>query len=344
MKKLSGKRTVLIGLCTGVLIVVVCMVVIVYSAWQNPVNAFLKNALASNEQQQASAAFKQNSGAMQTAVADNSEEQQAQKLSQSHIINILLLGIDSNDERQAKDMGWRSDMVMLCTLNTEKNTIALTTIPRDTRTYVYHVDKDGNPTKKGLDKINAAYSYGGGPEKYGPKNAMLAVSDFLSDATGSDIQIQYYISTDMQSIPKLADSFGGVPVQLDVDFPDLGKKGDKVVLTSTNVSLFLENRYDVGGDIARARHHEEFLLGLMKIFKAKGGAEYITAFLGYAAQYARTNLNFEQDVALASLIDKCNTGSVDYRTIGGESKYIDGISYYLPDTEDVKGRIDYLMK
>ena len=132
-------------------------------------------------------------------------------------------------------------------------------------------------------------------------------------------------------------------MQLDVDFPDLGKKGDTVVLTSQNVNLFLQNRYDVGGDIARARHHEEFLLSLIKVFKAKGGVQYVTAFLGYATQYARTNLNFEQDVALASLLDKCNTGSVDYRAIGGESKYINGISYFLPDVEDVKNRINGLM-
>lgn len=340
MNKLFRKRTMLISLCSGLLIIAVCLVAVVYNAWQNPINAFLKDALASNEQQ-VNAAFEQKPNAAKTA--DSLEKNQAEKLSQSHIINILLLGIDSNDTRQERNMGWRSDMVMLCTINAEKNTIALTTIPRDTRTYVYHVDKDGKPIKKGLDKINAAYSYGGGPEKYGPQNAMLAVSDFLSVATGRDIKIQYYISTDLQSIPKLADSFGGVPVQLDVDFPDLGKKGDTVVLTSQNVNLFLQNRHDVGGDIARARHHEEFLISLMKVFKAKGGVEYVTAFLGYALQYARTNLSFEQDVALASLLDTCSAGSVDYRAISGESQYINGISYFLPDMEDVKSRINGLL-
>ncbi|MEI6101575.1 MAG: hypothetical protein WCP73_07030, partial [Eubacteriales bacterium] len=126
MKKLSGKRTMLISICSGLLIIAVCLIAIVYNAWQNPINAFLKDALSSSKQQ-ANAAFEQNPRAVQTA--DDTEEQQVQMRSQSHIINILLLGIDSNDIRQEEKMGWRSDMMMMCTLNADKNTIALTTIP-----------------------------------------------------------------------------------------------------------------------------------------------------------------------------------------------------------------------
>lgn len=337
MKKGSVKKTLLVT-CTGLLIVVFCLVVIVYSAWQNPVNAFLKSALSSPGASQASAAFNQNA-----PEPTNRSGGEAQKPSQPQIVNILLLGIDSSEEREAENMGWRSDMVMLCTINAQKNTVALTTIPRDTRTYVYHVDKEGNPTKKGLDKINAAYSYGGGPEKFGPENAMRAVSDLLTQACGREIPIQYYISTDLDSISKLADSFGGVPVELDVNFPELGKKGDTVLLNGSNVDEFLQNRYDVGGDSARAKHHAEFLLALMKKFKSSAGMDSLTVLLGYAARYARTNLTFEQNVALASLLDKCNVGSVDYRPIGGDSKYIDGISYYLPDLEDVRDRINGLL-
>ncbi len=337
MKKGSAKKTLLIGMCAGLLVVVVGVVVIAYGAWNNPVNVFLKDALSSGTST-AVAAVTQNAGQSKpkATTAQEANTEQAQ------IVNILLLGIDSNQKREEENMGWRSDMVMLCTFNPQKDSVALTTIPRDTRTTVYHVDKEGNPTKKGLDKINAAYSYGGGPDKFGPENAMRAVSDLLTQAAGRDITVQYYISTDMDSIAKLTDSFGGVKVELDVDFPGLGKKGDTVLLTGSNVNKFLQNRYDVGGDLARARHHAQFLQSLMKKFKANGGVDSLTALLGYAAQYARTNLNFEQDVALVSLLSKCNVGSVDYRAIGGESKYIGGISYYLPDLQDVRSRINAL--
>lgn len=338
MKKVMVKKTLLVSF-TGLLIIVVCLVLVIYSAWQNPMNAFLKDAFSSGNP--ANAAFKQNTTG---ALASTDPGSETQKSAEPQIVNILLLGIDSSTERETENMGWRSDMMMLCTLNSQKNSIALTTIPRDTRTYVYHVDKDGNPIKKGLDKINAAYSYGGGPDKYGPQNAMRAVNDFLTGACGREVAIQYYISTDLDSISKLADSFGGVPVQLDVDFPDLGKKGSTVLLNSSNVNQFLQNRYDVGGDIARARHHEEFLLSLMQKFKANQGVDSLTALLSYAARYARTNLTFAQEVSLTSLLDKCNAGAVDYRPIGGDSQYISGISYYLPDLEDVRNRMNALLQ
>ena len=235
-------------------------------------------------------------------------------------------------------------MVMLCTMDIRNNSISLTTIPRDTQAEVYHVDENGNVTKKELTKINHAYSYGGGPDGYGAQNAKLAVGDYLSSSAGINIPIQYYVSIDLENVPKLADAFGGIPVQLDVDFPELGKKGETVVIDSDNVHEFLQNRYDVGGDIARARHHEEFLLALMKEFKTQGGVKSVTGVMSFAMQYTRTDLSFQQVVALASILDKCNLGDLDYKVINGEFQYIDGICYYLSDTQDVKNRMLALMQ
>ena len=347
---MSGKKTIVWVISAGIITIAFCFGFIVYSAWQNPMAAFMKDALSSNDQTVSSIEAPPNQTKSGTNASDSGQAAAAEtgqpsgEFDNANVINILLLGIDSNDSRESRNMGWRSDMVMLCTMNTKTNTIALTTIPRDTRTYVYHVDKDGNPTQKGLDKINAAYSYGGGPDKYGAQNAMRAVSDFLSGESGKKIPIQYYISTDLQNIPKLADAFGGVQVTLDVDFPDLGSKGDEVELNGKNVNLFLQNRHDVGGDIARARHHEEFIVSLMKEFKAKGGVKYVTALMGYALQYSKTNLNFQQEVALASILEKSDVGGLDYKAVGGESEYIDGISYYLPDAQDVKNRMNMIMQ
>ncbi|MPN61721.1 hypothetical protein SDC9_209463 [bioreactor metagenome] len=140
-------------------------------------------------------------------------------------------------------------------------------------------------------------------------------------------------------MPGLADALGGVPVTLDADFPLLGSKGEQVVLDSTSVNYFLRNRYDVGGDLVRARHHEEFLLSLLRQIKEKGGARYLTALFGYSVRYTRTNLNFSQMVALASLLDKCDLNELDYRVIAGDYQTIGGVCYYLSDADDVKNRL-----
>lgn len=345
MKKISKKRMTFYIVSAALITVAVVFAAVIYSAWQNPAGVFLKEALSSsNNEIPAVPAQTQDTEKMAGDSAVMAEDTEQKEFPNENIVNILLLGIDSNESREERNMGWRSDMVMLCTMDIQNNSISLTTIPRDTQTNVYHVDEDGNPTHNELTKINHAYSYGGGPDQYGAQNAMLAVGDYLSASAGSDIPIHYYISIDLENIPKLTDAFGGIPVQMDVDFPDLGRKGETVIINSENVRQFLQNRSDVGGDLARARHHEEFLLAMMREFKNKGGVKSVTGLMSFAMQYIRTDLSFQQIVALASILDKCDLSDLDYKVIDGEYQYIDGICYYLSDTQDVKNRMNALMR
>lgn len=91
------------------------------------------------------------------------------------IYNILLLGIDSNAEREAQRKGYRSDVMMLCSINFDQNTMHLTSVPRDMWVDVpREIDDAGNVIKSSSQRINTAYSYGGGPDKDGEKYAMKA--------------------------------------------------------------------------------------------------------------------------------------------------------------------------
>lgn len=348
MKKTLKIRLIIYIVSASFLTAAAVFALSVYSAWRNPAGVFIEEALATANDDEAAETqqAKEMQGAESIAPDQKTEDQkiECEEFASEKVVNIVLLGIDSNQSTVERNKGWRSDMVMLCTVNMQNNSIALTTIPRDTQTSVYHVDKDGNATQKELTKINHAYSYGGGPDKYGAQNAMLAVGDFLSESTGMNIPIQYYISIDLENVPKLADAFGGIPVELDVNFPELGKKGDTVVINSTNVYQYLRNRYDVGGDLARARHHEEFLLSMMKEFKDKGGVRSVTGLVSYAMQYTRTDLSFQQVIALSSILDQSDLGNLDYKVIDGEYQYIDGICYYLSDAQDVKNRMNALMR
>ena len=64
------------------------------------------------------------------------------------VVNILLIGQDARDG----ESGQRSDSMILLSVNTKKNTVAMTSIMRDT-----YVEIPGY----GGDRINAAYAYGG---------------------------------------------------------------------------------------------------------------------------------------------------------------------------------------
>ena len=215
-----------------------------------------------------------------------------------NVINILLLGIDWDETRT--DMGWRSDMNMLCTVDFTQNTIALTSIPRDTRTKVYTLNKTtGEVKSSGLDKINAAYSYGGGPEKFGAQNAMRCIGEFLSVKGKYSVPIDYYISIDLEGIPKLASALGGVTVTLDVDFPGLGKNGDTVELDESNSRKYLENRKQVGGELVRISHEQQYLMAVAHKIKEKGAVEAAPSLYASLMQFMHTNLTLEQIIALS---------------------------------------------
>lgn len=235
-------------------------------------------------------------------------------------------------------------MIILCTVNLNKRSIALTSIPRDTQTYIYHIDENGNATKIQMTKLNSGYSYGLGPEKYGAQNEMQAVHDFLSNASGMEIPVNYYISVDLDNAPKLADAMGGVPVILDVNFPELGKKGETVIISSSNADNFLRNRYDVGGDTVRGHHHEQFLISLAQQIKKKGAVNSAASLFVLITQYVRTNLNVTQVVALASVLDKFDLESVDYKIIDGYYKYINELDFYIANKDDVRNRMEALMQ
>ncbi len=81
-------------------------------------------------------------------------------------VAVTLLGIDSNEEREEKDMGSRSDVMVVCVVDLAAPSCTILTIPRDTRTKIHKLNSAGEVKSTRTDKINAAYAYGGGnPEK-----------------------------------------------------------------------------------------------------------------------------------------------------------------------------------
>ena len=318
---------------------------VLYTAWKSPAKTFVGDKVSGRDGIMIAENIPE-IGAQPEAAAEStaSETPGAKAFENENIVNLLLLGIDSDSEREKKKMGWRSDMVMLCTLNFEENSVAMTSIPRDTRTKVYYVDESGEATQKEMTKINHAYAYGGGPDQYGAQNAMVAVEDFLSNASDAETPVNYYVSIDLQNLPALADDLGGIPVTLDMDFPGIGNKGESILLNSQNAALFLQNRYDVGGDIQRARHHEQFLASMIQEIKAKGAVNSAAALFSLATKYVKTNLSLQQVIALASILDGCDIGSIDYEVIDGEYEIIDDLSYFIADRKSVRKRVENIMQ
>lgn len=248
------------------------------------------------------------------------------------LVNILLLGVDKDSNR--REVG-RSDMIMLVALDLANKTIDCLTIPRDTHAAVYHIDEDGNIESEVYEKLNHAYAYGLGPNKYSAENAMLCVSKFLSMGGELYVPIDYYVSIDLDGLSNLADVFGGVEVTLDQDVPAVGSKGETVNLQGVTVRHYLENRHDMDeGEVTRQKHEQTFLKALLREIQEVGAARNAGELYGIFTKFVRTNLSIQQVMEYAKVLDDVSLEDIQFDRISGEGTTSDGVWYLEPDMEE----------
>ena len=106
------------------------------------------------------------------------------------LINILLLGTDERVE----GVRGRADVIIAVTINTERKTITLTSILRDTYLKLAGTDSYG--------KINSAYALGG----------VSAVQNTIYDYFG--LEFDNYVRVNFGSFEKVIDAIGGIDMEL----------------------------------------------------------------------------------------------------------------------------------
>jgi len=254
-----------------------------------------------------------------------------------NIVNILLMGVDSDADRVKNQQGWRSDMLMLVTLDKNTNKITCTSVPRDTRAKVYKLDGDGKIKSEVTEKINHAYAYGGGPTKFSAENAMRCTAELLACDGLINVPIDYYLSIDLDGVPKLANEMGGVEVTLDQNVPEVGKKGETVTLKGETTRKFLQNRYDMDdGETARQRHEQQFIKSLARSIKEMGAAEAAPQLYDTFMKYMRTNMSVDDAVDLAKVLDDTSIDEMQFNVwTEGAPEVIDGVWYYRASQDEI---------
>lgn len=305
------KKFVLIGIIS-----MICLLVIIglmasskYETMKNPHNAFRKDL---NKQEE--------------STDDSNKEVSSQK----NIINILLLGVDSTEKREAENMGYRSDALMLVSMNLDTKKVKLISVPRDSYTEI--------PGKKDKDKINHAMAFGGGPKKKGNQYAMEAVETLL------DININYYLTMDLDAIQNMVDVIGGVTIDVEKDMY-IGenliiKKGIKK-LSGKDALIYLSNRNAPTGDFARIHQQQKFMIALLKEIKNTARfSDIIPLYLSFQNRVF-TNLNMDQmGSVILFLKDLDPINHIETFTLKGENMIIDGIYYLKVD----RNYIDEILK
>ena len=241
-------------------------------------------------------------------------------------IAVTLLGIDSNEDREEKNMGSRSDVIVVCVIDVETPSCALLTIPRDTRVKIRKLDKSGNVKSTRTDKINAAYAYGGGDPANSCENALSAINGLLGT------ELYYYAAMDMDAIGPLVQAVGGITLTLPADIDGVGKEGETVTLNPDTAYTYVRKRKGVqgGSDLARTARQQVFFKALAQRIKELGVSS-VPAVWNAMSGRVTTNLTLSQMAALAGVLSKLDTNAIGTYTVPGKGKTIDGTSFYIAD-------------
>ncbi|MEK3857184.1 polyisoprenyl-teichoic acid--peptidoglycan teichoic acid transferase TagU [Cytobacillus sp. FSL H8-0458] len=226
--------------------------------------------------------------------------------------SVLLLGVD---EREG-DRG-RSDTMIVMTVNPNKESVQMVSIPRDTRTEIIG---------KGFeDKINHAYAFGG------VEMSMDTVENLL------DIPIDYYIQINMEGFKDIVDAVGGVTVENDMDltfknyyFPEgtLNLDGDNALIYSRI------RKEDPRGDFGRQKRQREVIQAVINKGASFSSLTKFDDVFGALGNNVKTNLTFNEMISIQKNYANARK-NISQSQVKGTGTKIDGIYYFLVPKEEL---------
>jgi LCP family protein required for cell wall assembly len=230
--------------------------------------------------------------------------------------NYLFLGTDERGD--SGEFKGRTDTIMIYHVNSWGKKDVLISVPRDTR-----VELEG----KGINKINAAYVYGG--------EEMLKNEIF--ELTG--ISIDKTMLINFEGFIKVVDTLGGVEITVDEPMHDPMSSSDfdpgTYIMSGEEALAFSRCRKTSGGDFDRVDRQKYLISELMRqklnasiILKAP---QLISIF----NQEAKSDFSLFDYINLGTILifsDK----DIERITLPGKTATIDGISYVLVDEEEAK--------
>ena len=230
-------------------------------------------------------------------------------------VNILVLGLDESAER-ANWGSFRTDTMILVSLDFEDNCVHMISLPRDSYVSLYGTEEKG--------KINSAFSLGGGAGKKGFEYASRTVSAVLGG-----INIHYYVGFDMQVVKDVVNAMGGVDYDVDIEVTMNGRKlyPGQQHLDGQAVLDYCRQRKG-SSDIARVERQQNMLTAIFSQLKSTSQIVHIPEIYSAVQNNIQTDLSFSQICSLALFAARLETSDIHKHILEGEFLNLNGISYW----------------
>lgn len=183
---------------------------------------------------------------------------------------VMITGID--EEGPVKDSGsynnqGSADMISLVVFDHSDKTYDVVAINRDTMMDVPVLGINGKPAGTAYQQVALAHTYGSGLED-SCENTEKAISQFLYD-----LDIDYYLSLNMDAIAILTDAVGGVKVNVTDDFSaiDASITKGETLLNGEQALTFVRTRKGLGDqlNVSRIERQKEFMSSFIEAFQSK---------------------------------------------------------------------------
>ena len=219
---------------------------------------------------------------------------------------ILIAGTDEG--------GYRTDTMMLFSVNRATGKMSLVSIPRDTLIYCEY----------SVPKINSAYGWASGGEA-GMEPLLMRVEEIIG------FRPDGYVLVDLSVFEKLVDTMGGVTfnVPVDMHYED-PSQGLSISLTAGEQHLdgaqaMQVVRFRSGyatQDLGRVETQRAFLSAALKQWTSFKGLIHLPAAFQLVLDASKTDLTARELVWLCESAVLCSRGEIDTRTLPGEASYI----------------------
>ncbi len=212
-------------------------------------------------------------------ISDNVVKETGEGGSMEGYTNIALFGVDALSTKGSDLLkGYRSDTIMIASINNATGEVALVSVYRDTYLNL------GNDS---YNKCNAAYAKGGATQAVTMLNANL------------DLNITYWVTVSYKALATVVDDLGGIMINVESDEIDhlnnyqiavaqaIGVPEDQIVpvretgyqlLNGMQVSAYCRIRYTAGNDFARTKRQQEVVKAIMEAAKEKDAATLTNVF------------------------------------------------------------------
>ncbi|AMB99560.1 hypothetical protein AWM75_05915 [Aerococcus urinaehominis] len=203
-------------------------------------------------------------------------------LTKGEPVTILLAGIDNGALFYEDVKDGRSDVMMLITINPEKNQTLIASIPRDTLGPMGRTDE--------FDKLNHAYM------NYGMTGTINSLQRW------ADVPIDHYVEVNMRAFIDVIDGMGGLELTPTQTFTQNGvhfTKGQTQRFNGEQVMHYVRMRkQDPEGDLGRQKRQQQVVRAVIKEIVSLDTLRQLDRILDTLGQNLKTDLTRSDMIAL----------------------------------------------